>query len=123
MYKKLLIIGYKLIILQLILLIIVSVLFGIFDTWHNFLSVILGGMAWIIPNIYLVIRILKNKNNADMSSVTKDFIISECIKLLLSAILIILIVLLIPITKIAFLSGYIAVIIAAFAVPFLIVKK
>jgi len=123
MYKQLLITGYKLIILQLILLIAVSALFGIFGTWRNILSVTLGGMAWIIPNVYLVTRIFKNKSCTDASSITKNFIIGESIKLLLSMILIILIVLLIPITKVAFLSGYITAIAAIFAMPFLITKK
>lgn len=123
MYKKLLITGYKLIILQLILLIVVSMLFGIFGTWHNIPSVILGGMAWIIPNVYFVAKVFKNKNNTDTSFIAKNFIIGEGIKLLLSIILIILIILLIPITKAAFLSGYIATIAAIFAMPFLIAKK
>lgn len=123
MYKQLLIAGYKLIILQLILLIVVGMLFGVLDTWNNFPSAILGGLAWIIPNIYFVFKVFKNKNNTDASSIAKNFIIGESVKLLLSVILIILIVLLIPITKIAFLSGYIAAIAATFAMPFLIAKK
>lgn len=123
MYKRLLITGYKLIILQLILLIAVGILFGVLGTWNNFPSVILGGSAWIIPNIYFVLKVFKNKNNTDASSIAKNFMIGESIKLLLSVILIILIVLLIPITKIAFLGGYIATIVATFATPFLIAKK
>lgn len=122
MYQKLFATGIKLIILQLILLLIVSLLFGIFDAWYNIPSVILGGSAWVIPSWYFVVKVGKKDHGHSASAIIKSFAIGEGIKLLLSIILIIAIILLIPIVTIAFLSGYIAAITAALVLPFLMAK-
>jgi len=117
MFRHLLLTGYKLIILQLILLSIVAGVSVFVSDWRGFISVLLGGGAWIIPNIYFVRKLFKPKNARDAQTLLKDFFCGEGIKLLLSAGLIIFIMFLVSIKAGAFLSGYIATIAASFFMP------
>lgn len=118
MFRHHLRIGYKLIILQLILLSIVAGIFVFIKDWTYFVSVLLGGSAWIIPNLYFVRKLFKPKTIRNSQDLLKDFFLGEGIKLLLSAGLIILIMLLFTVKPTAFLSGYIATVMAVFLPPF-----
>ena len=107
--------GYKLIVLQLILL---SVVAGIFiSDWRGFASVLLGGSAWIIPSLYFVRRLFK-PGVYDARALLKGFFYGEGIKLLLSAGLVAFIAFFFSIKTGAFLSGYVATITASFFMPF-----
>ncbi|MEI8055309.1 MAG: ATP synthase subunit I [bacterium] len=117
MFRRFLLIGYKLIILQLILLSIVAGASVFISDWRGFISVLLGGGAWIIPSLYFVRKLFKS-NMCDAQALLKNFLCGEAIKLLLSAGLIIFIVFFFSIKTGAFLSGYIATIAASFFTPF-----
>ncbi|CAL7963356.1 ATP synthase protein I [Gammaproteobacteria bacterium] len=117
MFRHLLLTGYKLIILQFILLSIVAGVSIFVSDWRGFISVLLGGGAWIVPSLYFVRKLFKS-NMRDAQVLLKDFLCGEGIKLLLSAGLIIFIVFFVSIKTGAFLSGYIATIAASFFMPF-----
>ena len=117
MFRHLLLMRYKLIVLQLILLSIVAGVSIFISDWYSFVSVLLGGSAWIVPNLYFVRKLFK-LNTCDAQILLKDFLCGEGIKLLLSTGLIIFIVFFISIKTGAFLSGYIATVAASFFMPF-----
>ena len=117
MFRHLLLTGYRLIILQLILLSIVAGVSIFISDWRGFISVLLGGGAWIVPSLYFVRKLFK-PNTRSAQTLLKDFLCGEGIKLLSSAGLIIFIVFFFSIKTGAFLSGYIATIAASFFMPF-----
>jgi F0F1-type ATP synthase assembly protein I len=117
MFRHLLMTGYKLIVLQLIFLSIVAGASVFISDRRGFISVLLGGSAWIVPSLYFVHKLFK-PGTRDAQTLLKDFLCCEGIKLLLSAGLITFIVFFISIKAGAFLSGYIATIAASFFVPF-----
>lgn len=123
MFRHHLIIGYKLIILQMLMVFVVASISVFISDWRGFVSVLLGGIAWVIPNLYFVHKLFKPKNIRDPQTLFKDFFLGEGIKLLFSAILIIFIIFLVPIKITGFLSGYIAAVAASFLMPFLKSKK
>lgn len=119
MFRRFLLAGYRLIILQLILLSIVAgVIVFTNKDWLAFASALLGGSAWIIPSWYFVRKIFKPTAKRDWQTLLKDFFWGEGVKILLSGGLIVLFKLLFPIKTGAFLSGYIIVIAASFLMPF-----
>ena len=123
MFRHYFITGYKLIILQLLILSVVAG-FSVFKNgWHVFVSVLLGGSAWIIPSLYFVHKLFKSKATRDSLTLLKDFLLGEGVKLLLSVGLITVIIIFVPIETIGFISGYIAAISAAFLMPFVLLKK
>ena len=111
--------GYRLIVMQLVLLGIVAGIFVFIYDWYSVASVLLGGCAWIVPSLYFVRKLFKPKINRDSQALLKDFLLGEGIKLLLSAGLITLILLFCAIKTGAFLSGYGAAVAASFFTPLL----
>lgn len=118
MFRHHLAIGYKLIITQLLLLSVVAGVALFVSGWRGFVSVLLGGSAWIIPSLYFVRKLFKSKTIRDSQTLLKDFLLGEGVKLLLSAVLIVLILVFVSIKTLSFLSGYVAVITASFLMPF-----
>ena len=118
MLQKYLATGYKLIFTQLVLLAILALSILFIQGLLGFTSVLLGGCAWIIPNLYFVHKLFKNKTTLDAQTLLKSFFIAEGVKLLSSIGLIIVFVLFFNIETWAFLCGYIAAIAASFLVPF-----
>jgi ATP synthase protein I len=119
MLRNHLLAGYKLIILQLILLSIVIGIFGFANNWLGAFSSLLGGVAWIIPSLYFVRKLFNSKKNKDSQALAKAFIIGEGVKLLLSIGLAALTIIFLNVSTGAFLSGYTAAIAASFLMPFL----
>jgi ATP synthase protein I len=118
MLQQYLAVGYRLIIAQLILLSVVAGFFIAADDRLGFISVLLGGSAWIIPSLYFVHKLFKARTNWNAQALLKAFLMGEGIKFLLSIGLIISIVLFVTIKTWAFLCGYIAVIAASLLMPF-----
>jgi|GEM_PF-1620054 ATP synthase protein I len=118
MFKHHLAIGYKLIITQLILLSIAAGVALFISDWRGFISVLLGGGAWIIPSLYFVHKLFKPETVRDLQALSKDFLLGEGVKLLLSAVLIVFILFFVSIKTLSFLSGYVAAITASFLMPF-----
>ncbi len=114
---------YRLIVLQLILLSIVTGIFAWINNWHDAVSVLLGGSAWAVPSLYFVRKFLKTKTIHDPQKMLNNFLLGEGIKLLLSAGLIILILLTVTVNSLGFLSGYITVIATTHLLPFLYKNK
>jgi F0F1-type ATP synthase assembly protein I len=108
--------GYRLIIIQIVLVTIVACIFR--NSGRELFSVLLGGSAWIIPSIYFVRKLFRKKTSYNIQGLFKKFFLGECIKLLLSAILIILIMLFFTVETKAFLSSYIAAHAASFLIFF-----
>jgi ATP synthase protein I len=118
MFRHHLAIGYKLIITQLILLSVAAGVALFVSDWRGFISVLLGGSAWIIPNLYFVRKLFKPETIRDSQALLKDFLLGEGVKLLLSAVLIVFILFFVSIKTLSFLSGYVAAITASFLMPF-----
>jgi ATP synthase protein I len=117
MFRNHLLTGYKLIIWQLILLSIVAVFFIYKNNWHSLTSAVLGGSAWILPSLYFVHRLFNSKKNKNAQDLAKAFVTGEGMKLLLSIGLVALSAAFLNIKTGAFLSGYVAAIMASFLMP------
>ena len=89
------------------------------DTWRGFVSVVLGGSAWIIPSMYFSHKLFNQKTILNLHALLKNFLLGEGVKLLLSAGLIILFIFIFPVQTKSFLVGYIATIAASFFMLFL----
>lgn len=118
MFRRSLLVGYKLIILQSGMLSIVAGIMFATKGWSDFVAALLGGCAWIFPSLYFVHKVFTPKVKHDIKTLYKDFFWGEGLKLLLSAGLIILFKLLLPLKLGAFLLGYIVVVAASFLLPF-----
>ena len=82
--------------------------------WLGFKSTLLGGSAWLIPNLYFLWKMPQIKSIFDNAKMLKHFFYSEALKLLLSFGMIILILLTCSLDRRIFLGGYAAMILVSF---------
>jgi F0F1-type ATP synthase assembly protein I len=119
--------AYKLLYLQIILVLFVALISFIFHfSWRAGLSIILGGCAWIVPSFYFIYRVFKVKANAKIKtplSMIKDFYVGEVLKLLISAVFVIIFVKFNLVDVKPFLLGYIITVLSAGIFPLILLKK
>jgi ATP synthase protein I len=100
--------AYRLVIIPAYVDIALSFLLAIFAGLNASGSVLLGGVVWIIPNLYMVYRLFSNVSARAVQQIVRTFYRAEIIKLLLSAALFIGMVKLLPLQLGPFSLGYIA---------------
>jgi len=105
------------ILIEILSVLLFAVMWGYFSTLLAAFSVLCGGICWILPSMYFFrkAKILAHPKN--LKNMLRDFLINEAIKLILSAILIVICIKLFPkILVPPFLNGYIiAIFIGLFA--------
>ncbi len=92
--------------LQIIVVLLLFFCFWIFKNIKAGYSVILGGLACVIPSIYFVRKVFSSDTRSPQKIVF-DFYLAEFIKLFLSAILLVLIFKFLPINLVPLVIGYI----------------
>lgn len=112
---------YKIIYLQIITVLLAAIIWLFFKGKYEFASTLLGGICWIIPSFYFVKKTFNiraaQKNTAQLGNLAKRFFIGEVLKLLLSAVLIILCLKFLPIILLPFLSGFIIAVMSLWLMP------
>ena len=86
-------------------------------------SVLLGGLAYCLPNLMFVWRVFKRTTARAARQFLVAFLLGEVMKLLLSAVLFVLIVKYLPIKVIWVLAGYIVAIMAFWVVSFITLSQ
>lgn len=97
---------------QMILVIVVACCWLFNQEKIAFWSALLGGLAWIAPSIYFVIRCMKVQFILQPQKLMRRFFRAEFVKFLLSGALIILFVSIFAVQPIPFLTGFSAAVIA-----------
>lgn len=110
--------AYQLILLQLLVVAVLFIVWWLFKDIKAGYSAFLGGLAGIIPSIYFVHKFFTNKKRTPQKIIT-DFYIGEIIKLLASAILLVLIVKFIPIHILPLITGFIGAYLSIWLTPLL----
>ena len=108
--------AYKLVLLQIAVVILLFIGFWLVKDIKAGCSAILGGLACIIPSLYLVRKLFSSKDRT-MQRIMFDFYIGEVSKLLLSAVLLVLIFKYLPVKLIPLFSGFIGAYMAIWLVP------
>ena len=108
--------AYKLIYLQIAVVVLLFCCFWVFKNIQAGYSVILGGLACVIPSIYFVRKLFSSYRRSPQK-IVMDFYVAEFIKLFLSAILLVLIFKFVPVKLVALVSGYIGAYLAIWLVP------
>lgn len=109
---------YKILILQIIILASITLFFFVKFNLVAALSALMGGSAWIIPNLYFIHRLCKTKNQTKPpQQIIKDFYFGEFLKLLISAILVAIFAKFALIKLAPFLIGYIATVLSSWLTP------
>lgn len=98
--------AYRLVGLQalVVLLIAAGWLFG---GLREALSALLGGAACVLPSLYFARRFFATTSAREAKQIIKAFYLGEVIKLALSAILVVLIVMFIPVVILPFITGFV----------------
>ena len=92
--------------LQLIAVFALALCWGFVDTAAA-ISALLGGVASVLPSFYFAYRFFAAGNTKAVSKILKAFYWGECIKLLLSACLVIIILSEIRVSILPFFTGFV----------------
>jgi len=119
LYKK----TYSIVYLQLLSLVVVSIFWLLFKNFSAAGSACLGGISWIIPTIYFIRKFFAQKKDRTLQQITKDFLLGETIKLIISAVLIILSLKIFKVNLLGFISGYLGVVLMNLATPLIMAAR
>ena len=103
----------KLLLIQWLIVVITSILFGIFSNLNASRSALLGGIAWTVPTLFFVIILFRKKTKTPFQVVI-NFYLGEFLKLLFSVILVILALKFSSIELLPFFTGYVIAIFAIY---------
>lgn len=111
--------AYHLVLLQLLCVLIVALLGLLFYGKIVGFSILAGGLAYVLPNYIFVWRVFRYAGAQQMVAFLVAFLFGEMLKLILSAILVLLIVKYLPHSLLSVLAGYISAIVSFWFVSLL----
>lgn len=112
---------YKILILQITIVLSLALIAVFWSGLTAGYSVFLGGLAYVVPSVFLVKKIFPSKaNNRQPAKMLIDFYSGEIIKLVLSLILLVLLFKLTTVRIIPLMSGYMGACLALFFLPLVV---
>lgn len=113
---------YRLICIQIGVVFLLAMVWLITKDLNSGLLTIFGGLAWIIPSLYFLHKIIKALQSKVPSKMFVAFYVSELIKFILSATIIVLFLKFYPtelFKVLPFMSGLIGAVLSSMLMPFL----
>lgn len=104
--------AYQIVIKQLGCIAAYSILALVFGRPRIGFSVLLGGLAYGLPNLVFVWRVFRYAGASQMAQFMSAFFIGEMVKLILSAILFLIIVKYLPVSLLSVLAGLVGAIVS-----------
>lgn len=103
---------YRIISLQLLLILALSLILFFLHGIKSGMSAMLGGLAYWLPALFFVYRVFAKTSTRAAKEFVMRFFAGEAFKLLLSAVIFVLIVKYLPVAVLSVLAGYIGAIVA-----------
>lgn len=107
--------AYRVVYLQGVGVFLVSIGLGIGLGIHPGLSALVGGMAYILPNILLIKWIFRFIRAGQAAQFAQAFFVGEMMKVFLSALLFLMIVKMLPLSLLSTVIGFIAALVSFWA--------
>lgn len=104
--------AYRIVKLQLGGVIVLTILALILRGTTSGYSVLLGGLAYVLPNLIFVWRVFRYARASEMTMFMAAFFLGEMIKLVLAAVLFLMIVKTLPVSLLSELVGFIGAIVS-----------
>jgi ATP synthase protein I len=114
--------AYKLVLLQIAVVLALFLCWWIFQDIKAGYSALLGGLAGVIPSLYFVKKLFSSKERS-MKKIMLDFYLGEFTKLFLSAILLVLIFKYIPVKLVPLITGFIGAYMAIWLAPLVLIRN
>jgi len=114
---------YRLIGIQALLVIIASLVWGISRGLPGLVSTLLGGLVCIGPALLFAWGLMSRYHRASPQRILMVFYVGEFFKLFISAILMVLILKLLAVSLLPAVTGFIVASLSFWAAPFLLVKQ
>lgn len=106
MLERLLKYAYKMLYLQSAIVLLIAIGMFFYSGKSVVLSVLLGGIVWILPSWYFICKIFKKHRTTFDKNIIYNFLFAEIAKFVICIILIIVAVKFLPIKVLPFLSGF-----------------
>ena len=104
--------AYQIVFWQLAGVLVLALLVLPISGFKNSFSVLMGGMAYGLPNLIFVWRVFRFAGAHQMTPFVAAFFLGEMLKLILSAILVLVIVKYLPVSLLSVLVGFIGAIVS-----------
>src|SRR3990167_1807437 len=115
--------AYRIVYWQLAIVMVLALLAGVFRGPQNGLSVLAGGVVYVLPNILFVWRVFNYVWARQVEKFIFAFFIGEMAKLIVSAVLFILVVNHFAVNTVWTLIGYVGAILAFWAACFVCLSR
>jgi ATP synthase protein I len=115
--------AYQLVFWQFIIIVGLALILLLVQGIQSGLSVLLGGLAYVLPNFMFVWRVFARTSAQAARQFLIAFVVGESTKLILSAVLFVLIVKYLPVRLMPALGGYIAAIVGFWLVSFVFMSR
>ncbi|MBX3708409.1 MAG: ATP synthase subunit I [Gammaproteobacteria bacterium] len=115
--------AYQIVLLQLMGVVMLAVLSLVLNGTRSGFSVLMGGLAYGLPNLIFVWRVFRYVGASQITQFVTAFFIGEIVKLILSAVLFLMIVKYLPISLLSVLIGFAGAIVLFWVVCFWIFSK
>jgi len=113
----------RIVYLQLLIIILVAIIWLYSSGKPAALSVLLGGIAWLIPTYFFIKKVFTSRQSRSASKITSDFFLAEVLKLFLSGVLIVCFLRIFSVFLLPFLLGYIGAVFVGFLTPLIYTKN
>jgi ATP synthase protein I len=113
----------KIVYASALIVVLVALITGGFWGKQAGISAFLGGVAWSAPSFYFLMRVFYNKKKRTPGRIVFDFYTGEVVKLLLSAVLLIIIVKTVHPLVLPLLCGYIISLITFWMLSLFLLKS
>lgn len=100
--------AYRIVLAQLAITTLMGILFWGIEGINMGVSALLGGVSCVIPSAYFAKRFFSRQGAQDVKRIVRAFYVGECIKLGMSALLVVVFVEFLPVSLLAFFTGFAA---------------
>lgn len=109
---------YKSLYIQVIAIVSLALVFWLIQGVVSMWSVLLGGVAWLIPSFYFIRKCFIVSRRCTPQQLVKKFYVAEVLKLVASGLLVVLFVKFISFNILPFLCGYGAAVLTIWFMPY-----
>ncbi len=104
--------AYRIVFWQLVSVVVIACIALLIKGQQTGLAVLLGGLAYGLPNLFFVFRVFRYAGAHQMTKFVAAFFLGEALKLILSSILFLVIVKTLPVSLLSTLVGFFGAIIS-----------
>jgi ATP synthase protein I len=110
-------IAYRMVAVQALFVLILAVAWSFFSGVKTLYSVLLGGLAVVLPGFWFARRLFKTTRPQALRRIVLTFLLGECVKLVMSAVLLVCVIRFLPVILLPSILGFVIALLGFWFAP------